>query len=149
MGKLAADALAAAGAPHRLSYAGNMFSIFFTDADVTDYATAYVNEEGKFMPREIDGKPGPGAPNMRATDFMVPGIGLMPGDYIAGPNHVLPTGRTARFSSALGVYDFIKRTSTLSYSQEAFELVSKSVAALAECEGLTAHANSVVVRGRE
>ena len=42
------------------------------------------------------------------------------GDYLAGPNHVLPTGRTARFSSALGVYDFVKRTSLLRYSEEAF-----------------------------
>ena len=64
------------------------------------------------------------------------------GDYLAGPNHVLPTGRTARFSSALGVYDFVKRTSLLRYSEEAFAVAS-SVATLAECEGLAGHARSV------
>jgi histidinol dehydrogenase len=68
------------------------------------------------------------------------------GDYIAGPNHVLPTGRTARFSSALGVYDFVKRTSTLRYSPEALESAVDSIASLAECEGLDAHAKSVRIR---
>ena len=68
------------------------------------------------------------------------------GDYLAGPNHVLPTGRTARFSSALGVYDFVKRTSLLRYSEEAFDAVVESVAVLAECEGLGGHARSAVIR---
>ena len=68
------------------------------------------------------------------------------GDYMAGPNHVLPTGRTARFSSALGVYDFVKRTSVLRYSESAFGSVAESVAALAECEGLAGHARSALVR---
>ena len=68
------------------------------------------------------------------------------GDYIAGPNHVLPTGRTARFSSALGVYDFMKRTSTLSYSPEAFNSVAESISVLAQCEGLAAHARSATIR---
>lgn len=68
------------------------------------------------------------------------------GDYIAGPNHVLPTVRTARFSSALGVYDFVKRTSVLRYSEEAFESVAESVAMLAESEGLEGHARSALTR---
>jgi histidinol dehydrogenase len=68
------------------------------------------------------------------------------GDYLAGPNHVLPTGRTARFSSALGVYDFVKRTSLLRYSSAAFNSVAESVAVLAECEGLAAHARSATIR---
>lgn len=68
------------------------------------------------------------------------------GDYLAGPNHVLPTGRTARFSSALGVYDFVKRTSLLRYSEAAFREVAESVAVLAECEGLAGHARSALVR---
>lgn len=68
------------------------------------------------------------------------------GDYLAGPNHVLPTGRTARFSSALGVYDFVKRTSLLQYSSAAFSKVSESVAVIAECEGLDAHARSASLR---
>jgi histidinol dehydrogenase len=65
------------------------------------------------------------------------------GDYIAGPNHVLPTGKTARFSSALGVYDFVKRTSLLRYSREALESVTEQVKVLAESEGLGGHARSV------
>ncbi len=58
------------------------------------------------------------------------------GDYLAGPNHVLPTGRTARFLSALGVYDFVKRTSLLRYSASAFAAVAENVSVLAQCEGL-------------
>ena len=68
------------------------------------------------------------------------------GDYVAGPNHVLPTVRTARFSSALGVYDFVKRTSLLQYSRKALESAAESVAILAECEGLEAHARSALFR---
>jgi histidinol dehydrogenase len=68
------------------------------------------------------------------------------GDYLAGPNHVLPTGRTARFSSALGVYDFVKRTSTLRYSADAFNSVAESISVLAHCEGLAAHARSATMR---
>ena len=68
------------------------------------------------------------------------------GDYVAGPNHVLPTSRTARFSSALGVYDFVKRTSLLRYEADAFERVAQSIAVLAECEGLNGHARSALIR---
>src|SRR5678815_353033 len=68
------------------------------------------------------------------------------GDYLAGPNHVLPTSRTARFSSALGVYDFVKRTTLLRYEEDAFSRVAESVALLAECEGLTGHARSALIR---
>jgi histidinol dehydrogenase len=71
------------------------------------------------------------------------------GDYLAGPNHVLPTGRAARFSSALGVYDFVKRTSLLRYSAEAFSKVWDSIAVLAECEGLVAHARSATIRNHK
>lgn len=71
------------------------------------------------------------------------------GDYIAGPNHVLPTGRTARFSSALGVYDFVKRTSLLRYSEAAFASVTEKVAVLAQCEGLEAHARSASIRVKD
>jgi len=68
------------------------------------------------------------------------------GDYLAGPNHVLPTSGTARFSSPLGVYDFVKRTSVISYSQSALEKCSKNLTLLAEMEDLGAHANSVALR---
>lgn len=68
------------------------------------------------------------------------------GDYIAGPNHVLPTAGTARFSSALGVEHFIKKTSLIHYSKEAFAKEADDVIRLAETEGLFAHAHSVRVR---
>jgi histidinol dehydrogenase len=68
------------------------------------------------------------------------------GDYLAGPNHVLPTSGTARFTSALGVYDFVKRTSVLRYSASAFDAVADSIAVLAESEGLAAHARSATIR---
>ncbi len=68
------------------------------------------------------------------------------GDYIAGPNHVLPTGGTARFSSALGVYDFVKRISVLSFSREALEEVGPQAARFAHLEGLDAHGNSISLR---
>ena len=68
------------------------------------------------------------------------------GDYIAGPNHVLPTGRTARFSSGLSVLDFMKRTTLLSLSAGAIAKLGPDAIALAEAEGLHAHARSVAVR---
>lgn len=68
------------------------------------------------------------------------------GDYFAGPNHVLPTGGAARFSSALGVYDFVKRTSLLRYSNDAIKSSAEKIAALAAVEGLDAHARSVLIR---
>lgn len=68
------------------------------------------------------------------------------GDYFAGPNHVLPTGRAARFSSALGVYDFVKRTSILRYSKSELENTAHSIATLARAEGLDAHARSALMR---
>jgi histidinol dehydrogenase len=68
------------------------------------------------------------------------------GDYIAGPNHVLPTAGTARFSSALSVDHFIKKTSLIHYSKKAFDDEADDVIRLAETEGLGAHANSVRVR---
>lgn len=68
------------------------------------------------------------------------------GDYFAGPNHVLPTNGTAKFFSPLGVDDFIKKSSIISYSREALEPVYKDIVQFAECEQLTAHANSIKVR---
>jgi len=68
------------------------------------------------------------------------------GDYMAGTNHILPTEGTARFSSPLGVYDFVKRMSVLHFSQEALAKLSRKTAHFARMEGLDAHANSVNVR---
>jgi len=68
------------------------------------------------------------------------------GDYSAGPNHTLPTGGTARFSSPLGVYDFYKRSSLLGFTREGFLRLSTIVEAIADIEGLEAHGNTIRVR---
>ena len=70
------------------------------------------------------------------------------GDYMAGPNHTLPTGGTARFSSPLGTEDFIKRSNVLSFSKKGVEKLGKSVVRFTEMEGLGAHGRSVVIRIR-
>ena len=71
------------------------------------------------------------------------------GDYFAGPNHVLPTNGTAKFFSALSVDDFIKKSSIISYSRDALQSVYPDIVKFAECEQLTAHANSIKVRFEE
>ena len=68
------------------------------------------------------------------------------GDYMAGPNHVLPTGGTARFFSPLGVYDYIKRSSVIWYDRQAFLEKAEMVARFARLEGLEAHARAVDLR---
>ena len=68
------------------------------------------------------------------------------GDYFAGPNHVLPTGGTARYYSVLNVETFMKRTSIISYTQPALQDVSDDIIRLAEAEGLQAHANAIRIR---
>lgn len=72
------------------------------------------------------------------------------GDYFAGPNHILPTNGTAKFFSPLSVDDFIKKSSVISYSQEALEEIHEDIIHFAKAEHLTAHANSIAVRfGKE
>jgi histidinol dehydrogenase len=71
------------------------------------------------------------------------------GDYLAGPNHVLPSGGTARFSSGLSVNDFLKRTNTVKFSAAEIRLTAPLIAALANAEGLNAHARSVLLRLEE
>lgn len=71
------------------------------------------------------------------------------GDYFAGTNHVLPTNSTARFSSALSVYDFIKRTSVVYYSEQAWQQNAEKIARLARLEGLEGHARAVESRSWE
>jgi histidinol dehydrogenase len=68
------------------------------------------------------------------------------GDYVAGSNHVLPTGRSARFSSGLGVLDFMKRTSILKCGPEQLRALAPAAISLGEAEGLDAHARSVAMR---
>jgi histidinol dehydrogenase len=71
------------------------------------------------------------------------------GDYVAGPNHVLPTGRTARFASGLSVFDFLKRTTWVAADAASLARVGPAAIALAEAEGLDAHARSVALRLQE
>jgi histidinol dehydrogenase len=68
------------------------------------------------------------------------------GDYFAGPNHVLPTGGAVRYASALGVYDFVRRTSVLRYSAKELNETAPMIATLASAEGLDAHARSALIR---
>ncbi|MEW6213624.1 MAG: histidinol dehydrogenase [Nitrospirota bacterium] len=68
------------------------------------------------------------------------------GDYSAGPNHTLPTGGTARFSSPLGVYDFVKRSSLLKFTRSGFMYLASTVETIADIEGLEAHANTIRIR---
>ena len=68
------------------------------------------------------------------------------GDYLAGPNHVLPTIGTARFSSPLGVYDFVKRQSIIRYTRDALQRNAGAISAMADAEGLAAHTRAVMIR---
>ena len=68
------------------------------------------------------------------------------GDYFAGPNHTLPTSGTAKFSSPLGTYDFMKKSSLLYYNKEALRNIKDEVISFTEAEGLSAHGNSIKVR---
>jgi histidinol dehydrogenase len=68
------------------------------------------------------------------------------GDYIAGPNHVLPTSRTARFSSGLSVLDYMKRSTVLALDALSLSAIGPQAVTLAEAEGLQAHARSISVR---
>jgi histidinol dehydrogenase len=70
------------------------------------------------------------------------------GDYLAGPNHILPTGGTARFYSPVTVDTFVKKSSLIYFSRNGFEKHKSEIIKLAEVEGLTAHANSIRIRRR-
>ncbi|MEK7828643.1 MAG: histidinol dehydrogenase, partial [Deltaproteobacteria bacterium] len=71
------------------------------------------------------------------------------GDYMAGPNHTLPTGGAARFSSPLGVEDFIKRSSIIAFSRKGLERLGKKVVRFTDIEGLDAHGQSVSIRMKD
>jgi len=68
------------------------------------------------------------------------------GDYVGGPNHVLPTDRSARFASGLSVYEFLKRTTVLACPKDAFAALGPAAAELARAEGLAGHAAAVTMR---
>jgi histidinol dehydrogenase len=78
--------------------------------------------------------------------FMGPASSEPVGDYFAGTNHVLPTNGSARYASSLGVADFVKTTSVISYSPNRLHETSASIALLARAESLEAHARAVEVR---
>jgi histidinol dehydrogenase len=87
-----------------------------------------------------------GSINNAGAIFLGPWTPESVGDYVAGPNHVLPTGGTARFSSPLSVDDFVKKSSVISYSLEALEVDGPTVMTIAGAEGLEAHARAVALR---
>ena len=87
-----------------------------------------------------------GAIDNAGAIFLGPWTPESVGDYVAGPNHVLPTGGTARFSGPLSVDDFVKKSSVLSYSLEGLESDGATVITIAEAEGLDAHARAVALR---
>jgi histidinol dehydrogenase len=78
--------------------------------------------------------------------FVGPHAPVSLGDYVIGPNHTLPTGGSARFSSPLGVYSFLKRTSVAEVAPAEFAELEGAARRLAELEGLTAHARAIEVR---
>ena len=79
--------------------------------------------------------------------FLGPHAPESTGDYVAGPNHVLPTMGTARFSSALGVETFVKKSSVIAYTAQGMENDSRHIQLLANLEGLSTHARSAAIRG--
>jgi histidinol dehydrogenase len=79
--------------------------------------------------------------------FVGPWSPVAAGDYVAGPSHCLPTNTTARFSSGVRVYEFLKRSSVCRYEREGLARDGEHIVALAEAEGLAGHAASVRVRG--
>ncbi len=94
-------------------------------------------------------RPGEAAAKIRSAGaiFLGPWSPASFGDYLAGPNHILPTGGAARFASPLGVLDFIKWTSEVELGEEAAARLSEPAARLAELEGFPAHARSLRLRG--
>ena len=81
--------------------------------------------------------------------FLGPYSPVAAGDYVAGPSHCLPTNTTARFSSGISVYEFLKRSSVVRYAPEGLANDAPAIVALAEAEGLDAHAASVRTRGAD
>lgn len=84
--------------------------------------------------------------NHAGSIFLGPYTPEVIGDYVGGPNHILPTNRTARFASGLSVYDFMKRTTLLGCSAESFHALAPSAARLAHAEGLAGHARAIEYR---
>ena len=115
-------------------------------ADLTDAANAIASEHLEILTKD----PSEVMTRIRNAGaiFMGPYSSEPLGYYFAGPNHILPTGGTARFFSPLGVDTFVKKSSLISYSKEALEKIHEEIELFARSEGLTAHENSIKVRFR-
>ena len=83
---------------------------------------------------------------MKAAVFVGPHAPVPVGDYLAGPNHTLPTSGTARFASALSASDFVRRQNVIEYGQRQLVADARDIRRLAEAEGLRAHARAIEVR---
>jgi histidinol dehydrogenase len=105
------------------------------------FADKYAPEHLELLVRDADGA----AARVRHAGAIFVGASTpeAAGDYLAGPNHVLPTGGTARYASPLGVYDFVKRTSVLRWDPETLAAHADDIVRLAEVEGLHAHGRAV------
>ena len=114
------------------------------EADMIDAANEIASEHMEIMTKDPWGM----MTRIRNAGaiFLGPWSSEPVGDYFAGPNHILPTNRTARFFSPLSVDDFIKKTSVICYSEEALKRDAEDIERFARAEGLTAHANSISVR---
>jgi histidinol dehydrogenase len=112
--------------------------------DALGFADEYAPEHLELMTREAEAQ----AQRMRNAGAIFVGAATpeAAGDYLAGPNHVLPTGGGARHGSPRGVYDFVKRTSLLRYTREALARHAGDIVRLANVEGLQAHGRAVAAR---
>lgn len=112
--------------------------------DAVDLANRYAPEHLELHVRQARSL----VPRLRTSGaiFVGPYAAEAAGDYIAGPNHVLPTGGAARYASPLGVHDFVKRTSIIEWTPETLAEYADDIVALADVEGLSGHGRSVAIR---
>jgi histidinol dehydrogenase len=112
--------------------------------EAIDFAERYAPEHLELMVQD----PQAAAARIRTAGAIFLGAATpeAAGDYLAGPNHVLPTGGAARYGSPLGVYDFVKRTSLIRYSLDALRRQATDIVRLANVEGLQAHGRAVAIR---
>jgi histidinol dehydrogenase len=123
---------------------GGIFVRVRNRQEAIDLANAKAPEHLEIL-AENPGELADGIDNVGAI-FLGPWTPEPVGDYVAGPNHVLPTGGTARFSSPLGVDAFLKASNVLTYNEQALAKSGPHIVELAECEGLPAHAEAIRMR---
>ena len=108
------------------------------DRQLADNVSAEMDRQVKLLPRQEIAQAAMDNEGFSASEPV--------GDYVAGPNHILPTGGTARFFSPLGVQDFMKRTQFVSYTRSALKKEADAITTLARVEGLEAHARAIESR---